>query len=117
MRAEKSSEIIKKSSERMKKPVRLVLFQTDRGCAACADALELCREIKAHMSMIALETYDMVMDRDKSEQYGIKQVPAVVVQGADGQAATFYGLTEDIFLDVLMDTIRAVSEEKVWFPE
>ena len=116
MLSEKSSEIIKQSSERLKKPVRLVLFQADRGCAACPDALELCRAIKARMSMMVLETYDMVMDRDKSELYGIKQAPAVVVQGGDGQAVAFYGLPEDIFLNVLVDTIRAVSEEKVWFP-
>jgi alkyl hydroperoxide reductase subunit AhpF len=108
--------IIKGAPSRLKKPVRLVLFQAERGCPACPDALELCRAIKAHMNMIALETYDIVMDRDKSEQYGVKRAPALVVQGGDGRAVTFSGLPSELALETMMSTIRAVSESKVWFP-
>ncbi|HEY6010222.1 MAG TPA: thioredoxin family protein, partial [Nitrospirota bacterium] len=79
-------------------------------------ALELCRAIKAHMGMIALETYDAVMDRDKAEQYGIREVPAIVAQGGDGRAVTFYGLLSNLVLESLMNTIRAISEDRVWFP-
>ena len=102
---------------RMKNPVRLVLFTRDVGCEACPDARKLARAIKTHSSKIALEEYDMVMDRDKTTQYGIKMVPALVVQGGEGYAVTFYGLLEDVFLGVLLDTILAVSENKIWFPD
>jgi len=101
----------------LKKPVRVVLFTTDTACVACPDAHELVRAIKAHMGRIALETYDMVMDRDKTEQYGIQQVPAIVVQGGEGQTVTFYGLIEDVFLEILMETIQSVADAKVWFPD
>jgi len=102
---------------RMKNPVRLVLFTSDVGCESCPDAGKLARAIKTRSPKIALEEYDMVMDRDKTSQYGIKMVPALVVQGGEGYAVTFSGLLEDVFLEVLLDTILAVSEKKVWFPE
>jgi alkyl hydroperoxide reductase subunit AhpF len=101
----------------MKNPVRLVLFTSDVGCEACPDARKLARAIKTRSPKIALEEYDMVMDRDKTTQYGIRMVPALVVQGEEGYAATFSGLLEDVFLGVLLDTILAVSEKKVCFPE
>ena len=101
----------------MKNPVRLVLFTRDVGCETCPDARKLVRAIKTHSPKIALEEYDMVMDRDKTSQYGIKMVPAIVVQGGEGYAVTFSGLFEDVFLEVLLDTILAVSEKKAWFPE
>jgi hypothetical protein len=117
MLSERSLKIINQSFRHLKKPVRLVLFTTDKGCTTCPESVELVRTIKNHADKIALETYDMVMDRDKTEQYGIVRVPAIVVQGAEGQAVTFYGLIEDVFLDILMSTIHALSETKVWFPE
>lgn len=116
MLSESSLNIIKSAPARLKKPIRLVLFQAERGCPACPDALELCRAVKGRMNMIALETYDIVMDRDKSEQYGVKRAPALVVEGGDGQAVTFCGLPSDLVLETMMSTILAVSESKVWFP-
>ncbi len=102
---------------RFLKPVRLVLFTLDVGCPACPDMLELSRTIKARSNKIALETYDLVMDRDKTEQYGVKAVPALVVQDGEGRAVTFYGMIEGLLLDVLLDTIAAVTDGVIWFPE
>jgi alkyl hydroperoxide reductase subunit AhpF len=116
MVSERSLAIISQSIQ-LKKPVRLVLFTTDMACALCPDARDLVHAIKAHMNRIALETYDMIMDRDKSELYGIRQVPAIVVQGGEGQKITFYGMVEDVFLEILMETIHALADTKVWFPD
>jgi hypothetical protein len=117
MLSEQSQEIIKTSAKRLNKPVRLVLFTSDRGCTACPDMLGLARAIKAHFDKIALESYDLVMDRDKSQQYGVELVPAIVLQGGDGETATFCGLIEDVFLNILLDTIQSLSNKKVWFPD
>jgi len=99
------------------KPVRLVLFTADTGCETCPDMADLARAIKAQYGKIVLETYDVVMDRDKSEQYKVKQAPALVVQGSDGQFVTFYGLIEDVLLELLLVTIEAVSKGQVWLPD
>lgn len=117
MISERSLEIIKTSASRLNKPVRLVLFTSDTGCPACPEMMDLARAIKAHFNKIALESYDLVMDRDKTHQYGIERAPAIVLQGGDGETATFYGLVEDVFLNILLDTIQSLSNTKVWFPE
>ena len=101
----------------MKNPVRMVLFTSDVGCEACPDTRKLARAIKTHSPKIALEEYDLVMDRDKTVQYGIRMVPAMVVQGEEGYTATFYGLIENVFLGVLLDSILAISGKKEWFQE
>ncbi len=104
------------SLARMKNPVRLVLFTIDAGCEACPDVRKMARAIKAHAPKIALEEYDLVMDRDKTAQYGIRRVPSLVVQGGEGYAVTFSGMLEDVFFEELLKTILAVSEKKIWFP-
>ncbi len=101
----------------MKTPVRLILFTSDAGCELCPEAVNIARAIKARSPKIALEMYDKVMDRDKAEQYRIKNVPAVIVQSANGRLVRFCGLIEDVFLKILLETIVYASEGKIWFPE
>lgn len=103
--------------EKITKPVRVVLFTSDFGCPGCPAARALVQAIKSHSSSIYLEMYDVVMDRDKQEQYGIKRTPATVVQGADGQGVTFYGLLDDILLDLFLDTVRMASDVRKNFPD
>jgi alkyl hydroperoxide reductase subunit AhpF len=117
MLSERSLTIIRSKPGQLKKPVRLVLFTSDAGCEACPDVLELARAVKAQFNKLALETYDVVMDRDKSMQFGVRQTPALVVQGGEGETVAFYGKPEHLFLEVLLSTMTAVSESKVWFPE
>lgn len=116
MISSKSLDLIKQSPGQLKKPVRLVLFTTATGSEDCREASDLARSIKAHLSKLSLEAYDIVMDRDKADQYGIKRVPAMVVQDGAGQSITFYGVLEDVFLGILLETIQFLSDTKVWFP-
>ncbi|HTF99449.1 MAG TPA: thioredoxin family protein [Nitrospirota bacterium] len=112
--------VLKQITERprlVKEPVRLVLFTTDVGCDSCPAMRDLVQAVKERLGLVRLETYDMVMDRDKSQLYGITHVPALVIQGANGRFVTFTGLIEDVLLDTVLMTIAAVSDQKVWFPQ
>ena len=110
-------ELMRKDLEQMKNPVRLIVFTRDAGCEACPEMVELGRAIKARSPKIALEVYDQVMDRDKSELYNVQNVPALVVESRNGRRVRFYGLLESVFLRQVLDIILAVSENRVWFPE
>jgi thiol-disulfide isomerase/thioredoxin len=57
------------------------------------------------------------MDRDKANLYNIKLTPTIVVQGGQGEWISFSGYVEDRLLDVLLLTVAAISEDKVWFPD
>jgi hypothetical protein len=117
MISERTRNIINASAKQLNKPVRLALFTSDRGCEACPDMLGLAQAIKGHFNKIALEIYDLTMDRDKSQQYGIELAPAIALQGGAGEMVAFYGLIEDVFLNILLNTIQALSFAKVWFPD
>lgn len=115
-----SEQSINKIHERitaLRQPVRIVLFTTERGCDTCPAMLELARTLKSRSPLLAFELYDKDMDRDKTELYRIKAVPALVIQGGDGKFVTFYGRVDDVCLDVLLDAVIGVSRSKEWFPQ
>jgi hypothetical protein len=117
MITETSRKIIQVNGALLAKPVRLIVFTKDTGCKNCPAVVELAQAIKARMGKIALEVYDLVMDRDKTEQYGVLVAPALVVQGGDGRSVTFYGLVEHLFLETLLSAIQAVSEQSASLPQ
>ena len=113
---EQSLKIIGPTIGSLKKPVRLILFTSDVGCESCPEVRKIAQAIKANAPRVAVESYDLVMDRDKTELYGIKRAPALVVQDSDDHIVTFYGLVEDTFFSILLDCILAFSEKRAWFP-
>ena len=108
---------MKKTVGELKKPVKLLVFQTERGCDACPRALELARTVKGLSPKIGLEVYDLVMDRDKTEQYGVTVVPTTIVQGMEGGSVRFSGLVDGLLVTVLLECINGCSVGKVWFPD
>lgn len=101
----------------LKRPVRLIVFKNDAGCSPCPEAVSLAREIKDLSPKIGLEIYHHVMDRDKTDLYGVTAVPTTVVQGMDGRAVRFAGVVEGVFENVLLECIRGASVGREWFPE
>jgi alkyl hydroperoxide reductase subunit AhpF len=114
---ESTIQMIVQSAGILKKPVRLILFVNDVGCETCPEAKRVAQTIKKNAPLVALEIFDQVMDRDKTQLYGIKRVPAMVVQDNEGHSVTFYGLIEDVFFSILIDALHAASEKRTWFPE
>ena len=117
MLSEQSMNKINESIGTLKQPVRMVLFTADVGCDTCPAMVDLSRALKARSNLLALEIYDKAMDRDKTDLYGIKATPALVIQAADGKFVTLYGRVDDTCLDVLLATINGVSISKEWFPQ
>ncbi len=117
MLTESTQKLIQNTLGQMKNPVRLVVFSQDSGCVQCPAVIALAKEIKSLSPKIALEVYDITMDRDKTELYGIQRAPALAVQGSTGRAVRFYGMVNAKFLEVLLDCVAAVSTDRVWFTD
>ena len=117
MLKESTYQIIRDSLGPLKQLVRVVLFTSDSGCDLCPDALETARALKAASAKVALESYDLTMDRDKSEEYGVKRVPTFVVQAHDGRAVRFSGTLEGVSLLLLLDAVHSIASGRAWFPE
>lgn len=101
------------AAPRLERPVRLVVF-TNAGSTSQEKVVRLAHAVKEHMGKIALEQYDPVMDRDKTEEYRIARVPALVVQSGGGQTITFYGRPTEALVHLLIGTIHALSDPRQW---
>jgi hypothetical protein len=114
---ELDKQAIEKASCRLPKPVRLALFTTDSGCETCAAMVETAQLIKQHIKGVALETYDMVMDRDKSDLYVVRHVPTFVMEGADRAFVSIQGMVKGVWLRTALNTIKMIAGSKRWFSE
>lgn len=117
MLKESALQIISDSLVDLKHPVRLVIFTSDTGCDSCPQTLELARAVKTASSKIAFEHYDFIMDRDKREEYGVKRVPSLIVQGPGRKTVAFSGAVEGISLIMLLDAIIGIANNRIWFPD
>lgn len=114
---ESTRQIINNSLGQLKQPVRLVLFTSDADGDLSPDALLTARAMKAASTRIALETYEITMDRDKSDEYGVKRVPTFVVQAQDGRFIKFSGSLEGMSLLLLLDAVACIATGHAWFPD
>jgi hypothetical protein len=114
---ESTRQIINDSLGQLNQHVRLVVFTSDTDSDLSPDALLTARAMKAASAKIVLETYDITMDRDKSEEYGIKLVPTFVVQSQDGRTVKFSGTLEGVSLLLLLDAVASIAGRRVWFPD
>lgn len=112
-----TQQIIRESLAGLKQPVRLVLFTSDVNCDTCDAVSELAGAIRGASNKVALERYDMVMDRDKTTEYGIQRVPSLVVQGQGVRAVVFSGAVEGVSLLLLLDSMVMLANGGAWFPE
>ncbi|MEK6743652.1 MAG: thioredoxin family protein [Nitrospirota bacterium] len=110
-------QIIRDSLTNIVQPVRLVVMTGEKGCEMCPQTVEIARAIKAAAPKVALEFYDITMDRDKSEEYGITRVPSCVVESHDGRTVMFSGSLEGISLILLLDVIDSIAVGRAWFPD
>lgn len=114
---ESTQKIIRDSLGALKQPVRVILFTSDSGCDLCPDALQTARLMKSASAKLALEVYDLVMDRDKSEEHGVTRVPTFVALAQDGRSVRFSGALEGVSLLLFLDAVHAIAGRRTWFPE
>jgi hypothetical protein len=117
MLKESTQQIIRESLTNIVQPVRLVVMTGEKGCEICPETVEIARAIKAAAPKVALEVYDFTMDRDKSEEYGIKRIPSCVVESQDGRTVMFSGSLEGISLVLLLEVIASIAVGKTWFSD
>lgn len=105
---------------KLDKPVKLIFFSSEEGCASCSDTLQLLEETASLSDKIEVETYDLEKNADIAADYNINRSPTVVVQADQDTGIRFYGipsgyeystLIEDI-IDLGTGTISLAPETK-----
>jgi len=90
-------------------PVRLVFFTQTFGCDSCLSARQMVDRVASVSDQITVEEFNLVLDTDQVEAYGIQRVPAIAVVGESDVGIRFYGAPEGHELVSLVEAIALVA--------
>ena len=90
-------------------PVKLLFFTQTFGCDTCGPARRIVDGIAALSEHIAVEEFNLVLDKDAVRTYGILRAPAIAVVGEADTGIRFYGVPEGHELISLVDAILLVA--------
>ncbi len=88
-------EVQNEARERFKKltgQVRLVNFTQKIECHHCEETRRLTEEIASLSPKISSQVYNFALDKEKSQQYKIDKIPAIVVEAHKDYGIRFFGI-------------------------
>jgi alkyl hydroperoxide reductase subunit AhpF len=71
----------------MTQPVRLLFFTQTLDCETCPTTRQILDELPPLSDKISVEEINVVIDRDKANQYRIDRAPGIALVGHDGNGA------------------------------
>ena len=90
-------------------PVKLVFFTQTFGCETCLPARQVVDRVAALSDHLSVEEFNLVIDTDQVEAYGIRRAPAVAVVGKVDAGIRFYGVPDGHELVSLVESIVLVA--------
>ena len=90
-------------------PVTLVFFTQTFGCESCLPARRIVDQMASRSDRISVEEFNLVLDTEQAEAYGIRRVPAIAVVGEQDTGIRFYGVPEGHELVSLVEAIVLVA--------
>ncbi|MCY0876998.1 MAG: thioredoxin family protein [Firmicutes bacterium] len=110
----KEQEAVKQRLSTLTGQVKMVLFETAIDCAYCPQTKQLVEEIAALSPKLEVEVHNFRTDEDAVAQYGVKQVPAIVLVDEHGKdyGIRFYGIPSGYEFATLLEDIEMISTQK-----
>jgi glutaredoxin-like protein len=99
-------------SEKLEKPVKILMFTQEIECRFCADTRQLAQELATLSDKITVEVYDFVADAAKTKEYGIAKIPALAIIGEKDYGVRIYGIPYGYELQTLIEAVINVSRGK-----
>ena len=90
-------------------PARLLFFTQTFGCETCVLARQVVDRVASLSDQISVEEFNLVLDKDQVETYGIQRAPAIAVVGDADTGIRFYGVPEGHELVSLVESILLVA--------
>ncbi len=91
MLKEKDRRTLEEWFQKLKAPVRLVVFTQENECEYCQETRQLAEEVASISDRIAVEVHDFVAESELARQYGVDKIPAVAVIGEKDYGVRYYG--------------------------
>ena len=90
-------------------PVRLLFFTQTFGCDTCVPARRIVDRVASLSEHITVDEFNLVLDQDAVQAYGIRRAPAIAVVGEADTGIRFYGVPEGHELISLVDAVLLVA--------
>lgn len=90
-------------------PVRLLFFTQTFGCDTCVPARRIVDRVASLSEHITVDEFNLVLDKDAVQAYGIRRAPAIAVVGEADTGIRFYGVPEGHELISLVDAVLLVA--------
>lgn len=95
--------------ENLSRRVNLKFFTQELECETCHSVRSLLEEVVALSSVLHLEIYNFILDKDKVDFYNIDKIPAIVVEGEKDYGIRFYGIPAGYEFSGFIETLMWVS--------
>lgn len=89
--------------------VRLIFFEQSIGCETCVPTRRLLEQLVEENPGIALETLNLVLDKDKAAEHGVDRVPAIIIAAPGRDRIRYYGAPLGNELPTLVEAIRMAA--------
>ena len=109
MLKDKDRQTIQGWFEKLREPVRLVVFTQEAECEYCQETREMAEEVAGLSDKITVEVHDFVAEGALAEQYGIDKIPAIAVVGTQDYGVRFYGFPGGYEFTAFVEDIIDVS--------
>jgi len=113
-------EVQNEARERFKKltgQVRLVNFTQKIECHHCEETRRLTEEIASLSPKVSSQVYNFALDKEKSQQYKIDKIPAIVVEAEKDYGIRFFGIPGgyefNSFISAIYDVSRKATDLSV----
>ena len=90
-------------------PVKLLFFTQTFGCDTCVPARRIVDRFAELSERITVDEFNLVLDKDAVQAYGIRRAPAIAVVGEADTGIRFYGVPEGHELISLVDAVLLVA--------
>ena len=109
MLKDKDRKLIQEWFQKLRDPVRLVLFTQQNECEYCQETRDLAEEIASLSEKVSVEVYDFVADEAVAKEYAIDKIPAIAIVGTKDYGVRYYGFPGGYEFTSLVEDIIAVS--------
>ncbi len=109
---DKDKETLKARFKDLDKPVNLIYFTQELECQYCRETRILLEEVADLSEKITLQVYNLLVDKEKAQEYNIDKIPATVVMADKDVGIRFYGIPSGYEFASLLEGMELVSTGK-----
>ena len=106
---DKDRKMIQEWFEKLRDPVRLIVFTQEHEFEYCEQTRGIVEEIADLSDKVTAEVYDFVDDEDRAQEYGIDKIPAIAILGSEDYGVRIYGFPGGYEFTALVEDILDIS--------